>query len=84
MPDCMTMVDDPRWSRSSGRYTQFLAGLKTRIGAAQFRASVVAKRELVLLYWQIGHDIPERQQGESCRVLLDMTSMENVSWPNLG
>jgi predicted nuclease of restriction endonuclease-like (RecB) superfamily len=46
-------------------YPQFLADLKTRIRAAQLRASVAINRELVLLYWQIGRDILERQQRES-------------------
>ena len=46
-------------------YAQFLADLKSRIQAAQLRASVAVNRELVLLYWQIGRDILERQQRES-------------------
>ena len=46
-------------------YPEFLADLKSRIQAAQLRASVAVNRELVLLYWQIGRDILERQQRES-------------------
>ena len=46
-------------------YATFLAGLKSRIQAAQVRASLSVNRELVLLYWQIGRDILERQQRES-------------------
>src|SRR5271157_2982689 len=46
-------------------YPQFLADLKSRIRAAQLRASVAVNRELVLLYWQIGRDILDRQQRES-------------------
>jgi predicted nuclease of restriction endonuclease-like (RecB) superfamily len=46
-------------------YAEFLAGLKSCIQAAQLRASVAVNRELVLLYWQIGRDILERQQRES-------------------
>ncbi len=46
-------------------YTQFLADLKSRIQAAQFRASLAVNRELVLLYWQIGRDILDRQNRES-------------------
>ena len=46
-------------------YPQFLADLKARIRTAQLRASVAVNRELVLLYWQIGRDILERQQRES-------------------
>src|SRR5436305_9716542 len=46
-------------------YAQFLADLKSRIQAAQLRASITVNRELVLLYWQIGRDILDRQQRES-------------------
>jgi predicted nuclease of restriction endonuclease-like (RecB) superfamily len=46
-------------------YAQFLADLKGRIQAAQLRASLAVNRELVLLYWQIGRNILDRQQRES-------------------
>jgi hypothetical protein len=46
-------------------YAQFLADLKGRIQAAQVRASLTVNRELVLLYWQIGRDILERQEREN-------------------
>jgi len=36
----------------------------SRIRAAQLRASLAVNRELVLLYWQIGHDILDRQDRE--------------------
>jgi predicted nuclease of restriction endonuclease-like (RecB) superfamily len=46
-------------------YAQFLADLKIRIQAAQLRAALAVNRELVLLYWQIGRDILDRQARES-------------------
>jgi predicted nuclease of restriction endonuclease-like (RecB) superfamily len=46
-------------------YAQFFAELKSRIQTAQLRASVAVNRELVLLYWQIGREILDRQQKES-------------------
>jgi hypothetical protein len=45
-------------------YGQFLAELKSRIQAAQLRASLAVNRELVVLYWQIGRDILDRQERE--------------------
>ena len=42
-------------------YADWLAELKTRIHTAQQRAALAVNRELVLLYWQIGRDILERQ-----------------------
>ena len=46
-------------------YADFLAELKKRIQAAQVRASLSVNRELVLLYWQIGRDILDRQEREN-------------------
>src|SRR5258707_15403621 len=45
-------------------YRAFLTELKERIQAAQLRASLSVNRELVLLYWQIGRDILDRQDRE--------------------
>jgi predicted nuclease of restriction endonuclease-like (RecB) superfamily len=45
-------------------YDRFLHDLKNRIRAAQIRASLAVNQELILLYWQIGRDILQRQQEE--------------------
>jgi len=45
-------------------YNHFLHDLKARIRAARTRAALAVNRELVLLYWQIGRDILERQERE--------------------
>ncbi|MEH2418436.1 PDDEXK nuclease domain-containing protein [Nostoc sp.] len=45
-------------------YEDFLTELKTRIYSAQLRAAVAVNKELVLLYWQIGRDILNRQQQQ--------------------
>jgi len=49
---------------SDGDYADFLDGLKQRIRTAQVKAALAVNRELVLLYWQIGREIVERQQVE--------------------
>ncbi|MEH2022517.1 DUF1016 N-terminal domain-containing protein [Nostoc sp.] len=46
-------------------YENFLTELKTRISSAQLRAAIAVNKELVLLYWQIGGDILNRQQQQS-------------------
>ncbi len=46
-------------------YAYFPADLKQRIQVAQVRASLSVNRELVLLYWQIGREILDRQERES-------------------
>lgn len=45
-------------------YDQLLQSLKERIRAAQVRAALAVNRELVLLYWEIGQAILERQRTE--------------------
>ena len=45
-------------------YPAFLCGLKQRIQQAQVKAMLAVNRELVLLYWQIGRDILDRQETE--------------------
>lgn len=45
-------------------YSDWLSDLKGRIHTAQQRATLAVNRELVLLYWQIGHDILTRQAAQ--------------------
>jgi predicted nuclease of restriction endonuclease-like (RecB) superfamily len=55
----------------SANYQAFLSTLKTRVRTAQLRATLAVNRELVVLYWQIGRDILERQndQGWGAKVI---------------
>jgi len=55
MVDRLTIPED---------YQDFLRELKERIRNAQIRAALSINRELVLLYWQIGQDILNRQQQQ--------------------
>ena len=43
-------------------YTDLLNTVKTRIRQAQTRASLSANAEMILMYWDIGQMIHERQQ----------------------
>lgn len=45
-------------------YASWLSELKQRIQSAQQRANLSVNRELILLYWEIGRDILERQQAQ--------------------
>ena len=58
-------------TRAPAEYADWLASLKQRIHEAQQRATLVVNRELVLLYWEIGQDILERQtkQGWGSKVV---------------
>lgn len=43
-------------------YREFIAGLKNRISAAQLSAARSVNRDLILLYWDIGRGIVEKQR----------------------
>ena len=45
-------------------YAAWLTGIKQHVQNVQQRAVLAVNRELVLLYWQIGRDILERQQAQ--------------------
>ena len=45
-------------------YDDFFRNLKERIRSTQVKAALAVNRELVLLYWQIGREILQRQQNE--------------------
>jgi predicted nuclease of restriction endonuclease-like (RecB) superfamily len=66
-------------------YGQFLAELKSRIQAAQLRASLAVNRELVVLYWQIGRDILDRQEREKwgAKVIDRLATDLRRSFPDL-
>jgi len=45
-------------------YAEVLEDLKARVGSAQVKAAVAVNRELILLYWDIGRLIVQRQEQE--------------------
>ena len=63
---------------TSSDYTAFLSELKGRVASARLNAGRAVNRELILLYWDIGRGIVEKQQtlgwGESVidRVSFDL------------
>lgn len=48
----------------SDSYDDFFRELKDRIRSTQVKAALAVNRELILLYWQIGREILQRQQDE--------------------
>ena len=45
-------------------YEAFVRGLKERIRTAQIKAALAVNKELVMLYWQLGREILQRQEQE--------------------
>lgn len=66
-------------------YAQWLAELKIRIHEAQQRAALAVNRELVLLYWQLGHDILERQarEGWGAKVIERLAQDLRTAFPDM-
>ena len=66
-------------------YGDFLQSLKTRIQQAQIRAALAVNRELVLLYWQIGREILERQkaQGWGAKVIEQLSKDLRSAFPQM-
>ncbi len=66
-------------------YARWLEELKSRIHTAQQRAALAVNRELVLLYWQIGRDILQRQaaQGWGSKVIERLAHDLRVTFPGM-
>jgi predicted nuclease of restriction endonuclease-like (RecB) superfamily len=70
-------------SRVPAGYPHLLEELKVRIRAAQLKATLAANHELVLLYWQIGRDIRQRQtaEGWGAKVIDRLSSDLRTAFP---
>lgn len=66
-------------------YGAFLHSLKERIQHAQVRAMLSVNRELVLLYWQIGREILDRQllQGWGTKVVEQLSRDLRSAFPEM-
>lgn len=66
-------------------YGDLLESLKTRITGARSRAALAVNAELITLYWQIGHEILERQQqqGWGGKVIDRLSSDLKDAFPDL-
>ena len=54
----------PRTPDLPDGYAALLGGLKSRIASARLKAALAVNSELILLYWEIGRDILQRQRDE--------------------
>jgi hypothetical protein len=53
-----------QFDHTSRSYVELLSSLKTRIQQGRTKAALSVNRELVFLYWRIGHQIVEVQSRE--------------------
>jgi predicted nuclease of restriction endonuclease-like (RecB) superfamily len=75
----------PALTNAPAGYADWLADLKSRIHTAQQRAALAVNRELVVLYWQIGCDILERQaqQGWGAKVIDRLAHDLRTAFPDM-
>ena len=66
-------------------YAAWLTGIKQHVQNVQQRAVLAVNRELVLLYWQIGRDILERQQaqGWGAKVIDQLAKDLTAAFPDM-
>jgi predicted nuclease of restriction endonuclease-like (RecB) superfamily len=66
-------------------YAAFLEDIKARVLQAQTKAALSVNRELVLLYWQIGREILERQkaQGWGAKVIDNLAKDLRAAFPEM-
>ncbi len=66
-------------------YKNFLQDLKQRIASAQVKAALAVNRELVLLYWQIGREILQRQnaQGWGAKIIEQLSKDLRSAFPEM-
>jgi len=81
------VVEEARVGRERGvapeGYQALLGDLKERIRAAQIRAALSVNRELVVLYWQIGRAIQQRQEeyGWGAQVIARLSADLRQAFP---
>jgi len=75
----------PAVSKLPGNYLEVLKEIKHRIQAARLRSVMVANSAMVLLYWDIGSLILERQQREGwgAKVIDRLSADLSVSYPDM-
>lgn len=66
-------------------YETFLAHLKQRIRTTQVQAALAVNRELILLYWEVGREILQRQrnQGWGSKVIDKLSQDLKLEFPAL-
>lgn len=66
-------------------YDDFFRKLKERIRSTQVKAALAINQELVLLYWQIGREILQRQQEEGwgAKVIERLASDLRLEFPDM-
>lgn len=67
-------------------YERFVTAIKQRIRTAQVKAALAANSELILHYWEVGHDIlaNQKREGWGTKVIDRLAADLQREFPNLG
>ena len=78
------MADD-HTLQLTDEYKNWLADLKNRIRSARQKALLAVNKELVLLYWQIGHEILLRQErcGWGAKIVSQLSVDLKKAFPDM-
>jgi len=66
-------------------YSEWISSIKERVQRARFKALMMANAEQVLLYWDIGHEILEKQEAEGwgSKIVERMSADLRASFPDM-
>ena len=70
---------------TAGGYEEWIRSIKERIQRARVKASMLVNSEQTLLYWDIGHDILEKQDNEGwgTKVVERMSADLKAAFPDM-
>ena len=70
---------------TAGGYEEWIRSIKERIQRARVKASMLVNSEQTLLYWDIGHDILEKQDSEGwgTKVVERMSADLKAAFPDM-
>ena len=64
-------------------YKDWLIGLKGKIRSAQLKAAVAVNSELIMLYWDLGKMISEKQTAWGTKFIAQLSKDLKEEFPNL-
>lgn len=71
--------------KTSAEYDEWIRSIKERVRRARFKAVMSANVEQILLYWDIGHEILEKQDAEGwgSKIVTRMSEDLRTSFPDM-
>ena len=64
-------------------YKDWLVDLKNKVRTAQLKAAVAVNTELILLYWELGKMITEKENTWGCKLIPNLSKDLKAEFPNM-